>query len=160
MTIIIDQHADLRSHYIEGYLPDGRHANLPLWSHVEGNLYQGGCVMGVDLPKEFKHVLSLYPWEAYFLDAETDRVEIKMHDSLDQALDQVPELADLVAEMVEDGPTLVHCQAGINRSALVCATYLVRHTGRTPDEAISLLRERRGEVVLANRSFEEYVRAL
>jgi protein-tyrosine phosphatase len=54
------------------------------------------------------------------------------------------------------GPTLVHCQAGLNRSGLICALALVAD-GCAPADAITLLRERRCSAVLCNEAFERYV---
>src|SRR5256885_12877051 len=39
--------------------------DVPYISHIEGNLYQGGCAAGLYLPKYIEHVVSLYPWEQY-----------------------------------------------------------------------------------------------
>lgn len=132
--------------------------DVPLISHVEGNLYQGGCMGYVDLPADFKHVVSLYPWEQYNLPAGCSLIQVEMYDSLDQGVEQIDALADLVVEWLEDGPTLVHCQAGLNRSGLLAATVLVK-LGHTPDEAIALLRKR-SPLVLCNEAFEEHARGL
>lgn len=55
------------------------------------------------------------------------------------------------------GPTLVHCQAGLNRSGLVTALALILD-GMTPGEAIALLREKRCAAVLCNAAFDGFVR--
>ena len=52
---------------------------------------------------------------------------------------------------------LVRCQAGLNRSGLVMALVLIRE-GYAPDDAIDLIRERRGSSALCNRSFEAWLR--
>ena len=59
----------------------------------------------------------------------------------------------------EDGVVLVHCKGGMNRSATICAAYLIRHERMSLTAAVSLLRERRG-VVLKNRSFNRELVAL
>jgi protein-tyrosine phosphatase len=56
-------------------------------------------------------------------------------------------------------PTLVHCQAGLNRSSLVAARALVLD-GMTPDNAITLIRAMRSPACLSNPSFERWLRAL
>jgi protein-tyrosine phosphatase len=53
---------------------------------------------------------------------------------------------------MEKGKTLVHCQAGLNRSGLVAAVALMK-LGRTADEAIKLLRDSRSPMVLCNDTF-------
>ena len=67
-------------------------------------------------------------------------------------------LAKMVADFSMRGPTLVHCLAGINRSALVTGLALVNR-GYAPEEAIELIRAARGDVVLSNKQFEHYIRS-
>jgi protein-tyrosine phosphatase len=123
-----------------------------------GELWQGGCIMSIKLPEDFNFVLSLYPWEKYHLGPDTERLEVTMYDSLDQATEQADELADLVVGKLLDGQkVLVHCQAGLNRSGLITALALIK-LGSTPSEAIDLLREQRTTEVLCNSAFEEFVR--
>ena len=137
----------------------GNYFDAPLISHVEGNLYQGGCYEGIELAEGFKHVISLYPWEKYDLPKGCDREEIVMYDSLDQDMALIDEVAQKVVDALKDGPTLVHCQAGLNRSGLVAARALML-MGRSSDEAIKLLRDSRSPEVLSNPAFEAYLRSL
>jgi hypothetical protein len=51
---------------------------------------------------------------------------------------------------------LVRCQAGVNRSGLVSALVLMIQ-GYSPEEAIELLRSRRGRQVLCNAHFEQWL---
>jgi len=58
-------------------------------------------------------------------------------------------------------PILVHCAAGINRSATLIGLYLVS-LGWTPDQAIAALEDanrRRGVPLLTNRSFHRLIYA-
>ena len=158
--------ADWQSHHIEGYARAAMEAgadgyfNAPLISHIEGNLYVGGCIGGVRLDDDFAHVISLYKWEQYELGPNTSRTEVTMYDSGDVPdAAQIDKLADLVVSGLRDGKTLVHCQAGLNRSNLIAATALIK-MGRTPREAIDLLREKRSPVVLCNRAFEGWLLTL
>jgi rhodanese-related sulfurtransferase len=131
--------------------------DVPLISHVEGNLWQGGCLGGVRLPDYFDFVLSLYPWESYTLGPNTERAEVKMYDSLDQTFEQVDELAHLVKEYLDaDKTVLVHCQAGLNRSGLLAARTLML-LGHTPEVAIEMLRTKRSPLVLCNEAFENWL---
>ena len=155
--------ADWRNHHIEGYAvaameagKDGKFS-APLISHIEGNLYVGGCINQVQLDEDFAHVVSLYKWERYKIGPDTKRVEVTMYDSSARPdPDQIDWIADYVVEALEDGKTLVHCQAGLNRSNLIAAAALIK-MGRTPQEAIDLLREKRSPLVLCNETFEKFL---
>jgi protein-tyrosine phosphatase len=158
--------ADFGSHHIEGFAraaiergQSGRF-RVPLISHVDGNLWQGGCINGVQLPADFRYVVSLYPWERYKLPAGCGRLEVRMYDSLDQAFDQVDGIAETVNTACAKGKTLVHCQAGLNRSGLIAARALMLRGTHTAAEAIELLRAKRSPVVLCNAAFERYLLAL
>lgn len=158
--------ADFESHHIEGYAREAMNAGrdyetayfkVPLITHVEGNLWQGGCLDGVTLGEDFKYVFSLYPWEKYRLAPGTKRVELKLYDSADMAEVKVLEgTADAINEALKEGKTLVHCQAGLNRSALLAGLALVRQ-GREAREVIDLLREKRSPNVLCNQAFEKFL---
>lgn len=132
-----------------------------LITHVEDNLWQGGCRTGIVLPDNFKYVVSLYQWEKYTLPEGCIRQEVEMYDA-----GFVPEVAQLnaLANIVndyrdrEDGDVLVHCQAGLNRSGLVTALSLVKR-GYTPENAIKKLREGRSPMVLCNTHFEQWLLA-
>lgn len=142
---------------------NGQHSisDLALISHVEDNLYVGGCMNGVDLGDFFGYVFSMYKWEAYKVAPGTRVHTVTMYDSHEGPLPaEIDDLAERVSNALDTGGNvLVHCQAGINRSNLVAAAALVRR-GRTPDEAINLLRDKRHKAVLANSTFERFVRGL
>jgi len=55
---------------------------------------------------------------------------------------------------------LIHCLRGENRSAAVCAAFLIRERGMPCEEAIGLIREKRGENALSNESFVDELRRL
>lgn len=59
-----------------------------------------------------------------------------------------------------NGVATHNCQAGLNRSNLIAGTTLVRYYDYEPQEAIDLLREKRGPAVLCNPLFEQFIRAL
>lgn len=158
-----DEMTDLTSHHIEGYaraaLEAGRPGafSVPLVSHIEGNLWMGGCIGGVRLPDDFRFVFSLYPWEKYVIGPDTQRVELAMYDSAEMPNEKtLHDAADQVVRALAQGKTLVHCQAGLNRSGLVSALALMK-LGRTPREAIDLLREKRHPIVLCNEAFENWL---
>lgn len=161
-----DMAADWTNHRIEGFaraaiengaaMLDAKFS-APLISHIEDNLWVGGCIDRVKLPEDFVKVFSMYSRERYDLGSNTERVEVEMRDSNDWPdEDEINGIVDQVVESLERGKTLVHCQAGLNRSNLIAACTLVR-LGRTPEEAISLLREKRSPLALCNKTFENYV---
>ena len=151
---------DPRTNYMTGTTRLGNiYFSVPYMTQIKGNLWQGGCTNGLILPTFIEHLVSLYMWEEYTVEHElkSKRV-ITMYDAEDDVLyDEIIELAEHVNECVADGPTLVHCQAGLNRSALVAGSSLVL-AGMHPDDAIALLREQRSPAVLCNRTFESFVR--
>ena len=51
---------------------------------------------------------------------------------------------------------LIRCQAGLNRSGLIMALVLIRD-GKSPIEAIDLIREKRSPVALNNVNFLKYL---
>lgn len=135
--------------------------DVPYISHIEGNLYVGGCADGLILPDHIVNLVSLYPWERYSLRKPLiSELYVKAYD--DDVRDLQPHLERLarwVVDCLEQGPTLVHCQAGLNRSSLLAALVLIRKGG-DPGQVISLLREKRSSAVLCNRSFESFLLGL
>lgn len=158
--------ADWQNHHIEGYAraameagKDGKFS-APLISHIEGNLYVGGCIDGVRLDDDFAHVVSLYKWERYAIGPDTQRHEYEMYDAADVPDEsQLAQIADDVNRYLAEGKTLVHCQAGLNRSNLIASLALIR-AGRTPAESIALLREKRSALALCNAAFEGWLMGL
>lgn len=162
----VTEYADLASHPIEGYAAavigaggswDQAHFAIPLVSHIAGNLWVGGCKVGVKLPSDFKHVVSLYPWEAYVVAEGTAYTKVEMYDSADTPVKgTVDRVAEQVVRALNDGQTLVHCQAGLNRSNLIAARALTM-LGWTIFDAIALLRAKRSPLVLCNKTFEQWL---
>ena len=149
--------ADLTSHYIEGIsLHGGVPLEIPLFSHIEGNLWMGGCPVR-SAPREFKYIVSLYPWETYTLSESQVRTEVRMQDVLAVPNEeQLYALARCVNIYKQQGTTLVHCQAGLNRSGLISALALIEE-GMKAADAISLLRVKRSPAVLCNQIFERWL---
>lgn len=132
--------------------------DVPFISNIEGNLWQGGCQNGLILPQFIKHIISLYPWEQYKVKHDLkSSFSVVMYDSLDQSMEQADAIANWVYTCTKDGPTLVHCQAGLNRSSLIAAKVLMLG-GKSAEEAIDMLRQRRSPACLCNPAFEGYLR--
>lgn len=160
--------ADFNSHHIQGYAfaEAEKHGNVadhrswfsvPLVTQVQGNLWTGGVKDGVQLVGDFKYVVSLFPWYKYRLQPGTVRHEYKLEDQAFMPdIHVLHTIARDVNEMAADGKTLVHCQAGLNRSGLVTALSLMM-AGLPATEAIALLREKRSPMVLCNATFEEWL---
>jgi Dual specificity phosphatase, catalytic domain len=125
-------------------------------SHIDGNLWVGACPEP-RLPDFFAYVLNLYQSEPYRTHPNTVVRTQRMDDS-DVLPDAVvlEDLADWVNEKRALGPTLVHCQAGLNRSGLIAGLALVR-SGIAPRDAIALLRQKRSSDVLFNNAFERWL---
>ena len=151
--------ADLTSHRIEGIARMGNIPfSVPLLSQIDGNLWTGGCPVSA-VPTEFKYIVSLYPWGRYRRHDHQVYTETKLfdgEDGVDEA--RVILLAEYVNLCRARGMTLVHCQAGLNRSSLVAATALILG-GMAPAKAIQLLREKRSVAVLCNPEFERWLMA-
>jgi len=136
--------------------------DVPYISQIEGNLWQGGCSTGLQLPDNIRHVISLYPWEDYGHGMLDTHIQIRMYDAAGVVDgDNINWLAHAVNHCLATGlDTLVHCQAGLNRSSLVAARSLMLRDENplTADEAITLIRESRSPACLCNPSFEEWLR--
>lgn len=131
--------------------------DVPFITQIDGNIWQGGCQDGMVLPHVIKHLVSLYPWESYGVAHELSSVlAVRMYDSIEQAFGQVEAIAKWVLNCAEDGPTLVHCQAGLNRSSLVVGQALILK-GMTGRAAVDLIREKRSPACLCNPSFEKWL---
>jgi protein-tyrosine phosphatase len=149
--------ADLTSHHIEGIARMGNKPfRVTLFSHIKDNLYTGGCPVQ-EAPEVFKFIVCLYPWEPYEIHDHQMQTSIKLYDHGETPdVETVYILARHVLECCKAGPTLVHCQAGLNRSALVAGLSLILG-GMDPAEAIKLLREKRCDAVLCNAHFERWL---
>jgi hypothetical protein len=151
--------ADLQTHHIEGIATQGNtQFSCPLITAIDDNFWQGGCVDGVNLQGYFKHIISLYPWERYNPGADLDSfTEVRLYDGPTVPdTDQLFLLAHHINFCRDHGRTLVHCQAGLNRSGLLAGLALVLK-GDDPAEAIAKLRKNRTPAVLCNKKFEGWL---
>lgn len=149
--------ADFNTHRIEGFAHQGNTPfSVTLFSQIGVNLWMGGCPRG-EAPEHFQFIVSLYPWEPYSTRRHQIVTNAVLFDSGELPDEKVlVMLARHVNECRNIGPTLVHCQAGLNRSGLITALALIK-TGMKPQAAIELLREKRCAAVLCNRAFEGWL---
>lgn len=149
--------ADFASHRIEGFVSGYGPISTPLFSQIDGNLWMGGCPV-VALPKEFQFVINLYPWGEYELHHHHVSTSARLFDHGEMPDEKLLHaLAAHVNECRAIGPTLVHCQAGLNRSGLVTALALMK-AGKSSKDAVELLREKRTDAVLCNSVFHMWLR--
>lgn len=139
-----------------------RHGNtpfdVPFISEIADNLWQGGCENRLVLPTFIKHVISLYPWEKYTINHDATYEEHGWFDSETESADNLDEIASRVNEHRADAPTLIHCQAGLNRSSLVVARALfLGGDFETGAEILAHLRATRSPAVLCNQAFADRV---
>lgn len=133
--------------------------DVPFLTEITPGLWQGGTADGLVLPGHIAHLVSLYPWESYWVRHELgSRVEVRMRDSIGADMRLVGHLARWVQECRATGPVLVACQAGLNRSSLVMARVLMLN-GLTAVEAIEMIREKRSPACLCNPAFEAWLLA-
>ncbi|CAB0020903.1 unnamed protein product [Nesidiocoris tenuis] len=91
------------------------------------------------------------------LPAEVDRhVVVSVSDRLESDLTpHLDRIADLIEEVkTQGGKTLVHCVAGVSRSASLCLGYLVKYCGMSLVQAYDHVRSRR-QCIRPNNSFFE-----
>ena len=147
----------------------GRATRMPLcddpWNEVVPGLFMGGHDVRAQSPTacvvtdEFDLVVSLTAREGYGPSPGVEHVVARLADAvLDApAMVRVRALGALVAAAVGEGrQVLVRCSGGLNRSGVVVAEALVQ-LGRTPDEAVRLVRSARGPWALTNPGFASYL---
>lgn len=149
--------ADLTTHHIEGIAAHGNTPfRVPLYSQLNDTLWMGGCPPDAGAP-EFDTIVCLYPWEPYQLADHQVFVQAKLFDGTEVPdIRRLVQLAGAVTTAATVGKTLVHCQAGLNRSGLVAALALML-SGATAVEAIDVLRAARSPAVLCNPHFENFL---
>ena len=145
----------------------GRRYFDPLWSEVLDGLWQGGTDdFDVDrqlkvpmiTTKNFDTVITMYA-DANPVDWFVKEFRYGVWDA-DINKMNIEELFDIVrlahADWKRGKRVLIRCQAGWNRSGLITALVLIRE-GMGAREAIDLIREKRSEWALCNKSFEKFL---
>ena len=140
-----------------------------LYSMIAPNLFQGGTddldVIHLaqtnnrprtDLP--FDAIVTMYAW-ARPADWKVQEFRYGVPDAsiTDIDLDRLRQAVEFGYDRWKQGDrVLVRCQAGLNRSGLVLALILIKD-GLTPTQAISRIRDNRGEDALFNRDFHNWL---
>jgi hypothetical protein len=142
---------------------------MALWSEGLPGLWQGGTDdadvvdrssrhPGVGL-RDFEFVATMYA-SANPVDWFVKEMRFGFWDSNMADFDPA-DLLDIVTvthrQWKAGTQVLVRCQAGLNRSGLVMALVLIRE-GYTADDAIALIRMRRGSSALCNHQFVAWLR--
>ena len=140
-----------------------------LFSMIAPNLFQGGTDdldvihlpltnnrKRTDLP--FDAIVTMYAW-ARPADWDVQEFRYGVPDASISDID-LARLRDAVefgyARWKSGDRVLIRCQAGLNRSGLVIALLLIKD-GMSPERAIALIREGRGEDALFNTSFSTWL---
>jgi protein-tyrosine phosphatase len=124
---------------------------------IVDNVWIGGDP--VDVTK-FQYIVAVNKAPTYHIPTGTLAVVYPFDDAAWLPdLAKLNELADTVNRFSDQGVTLVHCSAGLNRSALVVALALIKR-GMTPGDAIALIRSKRGSDALHNKTFTDWLMAL
>jgi protein-tyrosine phosphatase len=123
---------------------------------IAPNLYLGGMPKNIDA---FTHVISVGERPTYLVPVGKLVIVNPILDSYREPnAPRIRQLAEFVNLFKEQGPTLVHCSQGFNRSALVVALSLMI-SGWSAQAAIELLREKHHREVLKNETFVEFLHA-
>jgi protein-tyrosine phosphatase len=140
-----------------------------LFSMIAPNLFQGGTddedVIHLaktnnrprtDLP--FDAIVTMYAW-ARPADWNVQEFRYGVPDAsiADIDLQRLKQAVDFGYDRWKQGDrVLIRCQAGLNRSGLVTALILIKD-GLSPERAIALIRESRGEDALFNNNFHTWL---
>jgi hypothetical protein len=140
-----------------------------LYSEILPNLFQGGTedddvihyaqnsnARRTDLP--FDSVITMYAW-ARPADWNVQEFRYGVPDASISRIDlgRLRQAVEFGYIQWKSGDrVLVRCQAGLNRSGLVTALILIKD-GHSPEDAINLIRNNRGEDALFNESFVNWL---
>jgi len=136
-------------------------------SKVLENLWQGSAPpIGDNIGRYFDcMVLSAVEYQLgneCFPNVELAHAELYDHGSpitWDQ-MQQAVRMAGKVIRWLRDGKrVLVTCHMGLNRSGLIVALALCCGYKYTPDQAISMIRQARGQQAMGNSSFRAFLKA-
>jgi len=133
-------------------------SSSPAKIHDECNIYLGSEQDALDKnfidTENIKHILSIQSWEIKE-NQKQDGINyhfVKAADNSEQDLKcKFESICDFLKQH-ENERVLVHCQAGISRSATACLAYLMKEKNMTLDSSFVELKKRR-DIVCPNFSF-------
>ena len=129
---------------------------VDLVSQITHNIFIGGW-SDTYVPSNFGYVVSLVRESYRFTPGVTTLKSVfKDEDKLPDLI-QLGVITDWINSVRNHKPVLIHCHMGINRSAFIAAMILIID-GMNPTDAIALIREKRSELCLNNKTFENYLR--
>ena len=144
-------------------------APFELWSEVLPGLWQGGTddQDWIDSGRK-RGQITRFDFDAVYTffgaanpaDYGVHETRFAFYDGNMQDFDVETDLLPIVEKAHGDWKAgkkvLIRCQAGLNRSGLVMALVLMRD-GHSASDAIELIRSRRGDIALCNRTFEQWL---
>jgi len=127
-------------------------------TQIEDGIYLGNFYSSLQKPQHARHgvthilcailgVTALYPSEYTYMN-------VQVADEPDANIAQYFEAAHRFISVARSKNTsvLVHCRAGISRSATILASYYMKERGMSAEEAVQMLRSKRS-IVLPNAGF-------
>lgn len=130
----------------------------------KGNLYLGSYIHATneDLLDELniRYVLTALRVCGNYYGERRFHKKVQLEDTETQSLSTVlSECMDFIGSSLREGNVLVHCAAGISRSASLVIAYLIMTRKITYEEALKYVQTRRS-IVQPNENFEKQLKAL
>jgi len=132
-------------------------SSFPVKIHDDCNIFLGNEQNALD--KDFLYsqnittILSIQSWEIQDKQPHIKYHWINANDNSEQDLkSRFDEICNFLKRHEMEGNVLVHCQAGISRSATACLAYLMKEKNMSLDTSFVALKKRR-EIVCPNFSF-------
>lgn len=111
------------------------------------------CTREVPVPAELYKNLGIEAYRLPLVDSTSDEAQVAMHDVVDRAVELMRE------HIARGGNVLVHCFAGVQRSATIVLAYLMRlHPTWPVHKLMGLMRMRRPIVFQPYASFARFIR--
>jgi len=131
-------------------------SSSPAKIHDDCNIYLGSEQDALDKnfieSQQINHILSIQSWEIQQKITGVNYHFVEAKDNSEQDLKSKFESICNFLKQHENERVLVHCQAGISRSATACLAYLMKEKNMSLDSSFIELKKRR-EIVCPNFSF-------
>ncbi len=134
-------------------------------SQITPRIYLGSIEAALDAKdlqkRGITHIINAAKDAVY--DSDLPQIRLHLDDIPQENLFRVLEPSRLVMRKIllvnSENKILVHCMAGVSRSASIVVYYLMKDEGLTFDQALARVRKSR-EFVNPNRGFEKALRAI